>query len=125
MRRRGYLSLNSLRTSAALSAAPPEAGPKYLNKRARQPADSLCLGFRTRCIKGLRIGRDPRPGANGLVYGLQDFLIPGAKGKIGKAALVSADALDEVVHFEYLDVKIPEAAAGKIKTKESRILRNL
>ncbi len=51
--------------------------------------------------------------------------IPGAKGKIGKAALVSADALDQVVHFEYLDVKIAEPAAGKIKAKESRILRNL
>jgi hypothetical protein len=44
-----------------------------------------------------------------LVYGLKDFLIPGAKRKIGKAALVSADALDEVVHFKYLDVKIADA----------------
>jgi hypothetical protein len=73
----------------------------------------------------LRVGRYPRPGADRLVYGLKDFLISGAEGKIGKAALVSADALDEVVHFEYLDVKIPEASAGKIKAKESRVLRNL
>jgi hypothetical protein len=46
-------------------------------------------------------------------------LIPGAKRKIGKAVLVSADALDEVMHFEYLDIKIPKSAAGEIKAKES------
>jgi hypothetical protein len=27
---------------------------------------------------------------------------------IGKAALVSADALDEVMHLEYVDIEIPE-----------------
>jgi hypothetical protein len=69
--------------------------------------------------KGLSIGRYPCLRANRLVYGLKNFLIPGAKGKIGIATFVSADALDEIVHFEYLDVKIPKSAAGKIKAKES------
>jgi hypothetical protein len=52
-------------------------------------------------------------------------LIPGPKSKIRKAALVLADAVDEVVYFDHLDIEIPKAAAGKIEAKESRVLRNL
>jgi MFS family permease len=32
----------------------------------------------------LRVGRYPRPGANRLVYGFKDFLIPGPNAKSGK-----------------------------------------
>ena len=53
-----------------------------------------------------------------MVDGLKDLLIPRPKSEIGETRLIPANALDEVVHLEYLHIKVAQSAAGEIKAKE-------
>ena len=49
---------------------------------------------------------------------LKDLLIPRPKSEVGEALVISANALDEIVHLEYLHIKVTQSAAGEVKAKE-------
>jgi hypothetical protein len=69
--------------------------------------------------------RYPAAGLARPINRFENFLIPCAELEIGKTVLISPDRLDQIVHLEYLHIEIAQPATGEVKTKESRILRDL
>src|SRR5690348_11509323 len=81
--------------------------------------------FRMKVYQSLIIHGYPHTRSARLINRFKNLLVSCAKLKIGKTLFSPPDSLDKVVHLEHLHIKVAQSAAGEIKAKESRILRNL
>src|SRR2546423_7267184 len=66
----------------------------------------------------LAMRRYPRARTARFIDCLKNLLVPRAELKIRKTVLVSPDSLNQLVHLEYLHVKVAQSAAGEITATE-------